>query len=135
DRSRDGPAIARQPEVQQGVERLHDDDEIARAQILFDKPPDGLAGALRSVAGGDVVLVEENGEEPRTAVRGFRPFVGARPDGLGRLARQVASVELHEPDSVDGLWRIVLEDLKLLGTEVVDDATALIRGDRVDADQ
>jgi hypothetical protein len=82
-----------------------------------------------------VVLVEENGEEPSAAMGGFRSFVGARPDGLDRFARRIAPVELHEPDTVDGLGRIVLEDLKILGMKVVNDATALIRGDRVDADQ
>src|SRR5207245_482672 len=82
-------------------------------------------------ARSDVVLIEEDGEQPRANVRSFRLFVDARLNGHDRLTRREGSVGLHKLNAVDGAGGAILEDLKILCAEVVNSATARIRDDRV----
>jgi hypothetical protein len=134
-RAMDPPTIARQPDAEQRVERLYHDDEITRAQILSDKPADGLACAPHTFAGSNVILVQKNGEQARAAVRSFRLFIGARLNGLDRLIRRRASVGFYKANAIDGAGGAILEDLKILGPQAVNDAATPIRDDGVDSDQ
>src|SRR5207247_4104271 len=65
DRMPDLVAIAGHPNREQRIERLHDGHEIARAELPVDEARQRRTRALRARAGADVILVEQDREEPR----------------------------------------------------------------------
>ena len=97
-------AIAGQPNREERIERLHDDDEIARRHIAIDESRAARRARDRCWRRcADVVLVEKNREQPRLVLAGrraarrrpMRTTIGAG----GPRARRDA----HEPDRLDAL--------------------------------
>ena len=134
---RDGSAhhvqVARQAERQQRIEGLDDEDHVARSERALDQAGQDRARLRGAVARRDVVLVQEDREEPRPVLRRLGLLISRRLDGPDLFARSRRTVRPDEGDRGDLPSCPVLEDLEIAGREGIDRAPRAIFGDGVDA--
>ncbi len=127
--------IAVQPDVVNRPERVHDARDVHREQLGLDKLRDDLSCA-HAVAEADVVVVEENREQPDVVARRLCLLV----DHVADLARRLGNgvVILGDVDQLEGLDRLrlaVLGHLEVFLLQVVDRVPLPIGDDDVDPNE
>ena len=127
-----GP-VARQPNLQEGVERPNDRHEIARTEVLVDEAMQRRADPL-GVRATHEILVEVHADDARVLASGFGALVGSRRDGhrrAGGLSR--CPTHLDEAHVIDRLLEPVFAQREIGGGKVVDGPPARVCRDDVDA--
>ncbi len=116
DRFHDRVVIARHPDRGERLERIHDADHVGRAELGVDELRDRLAdGHARAAA--DVIVVEEDREQPDVFFRRFGLFVVVGADLLRRFLEcgGGAAIELHQLERFDLLRLAVFGDFEITG--------------------
>ena len=78
--------VARETNREEGIERPHDDQEIARREVLVDEAQERRAHP-RGIRRADVIVVEEHGQQTRVGSRGLGALVGVGFDRDERIRR------------------------------------------------
>jgi hypothetical protein len=125
--------VAGQANREDRIERLHDDDEIARGEIAIDESEERLAHTVGIGAAGDVVFVEEQREQPRACRLGRRTLIVDRPNRVRRSVLRPGVI--HEPDRLQRLHGAVFAQLEVGGFQVVNGSAAGVGGEDIDVDE
>ena len=129
-------AIACQPERVDREQRVHQRDEVGRAERLRDERGQRAAPLDRFREPADVVLVPENHEHADLVPRRFGGGVLGRSDRQrGLVARGRAAVSRHQLERADRLRRAVFLDREIVGVERRQRLAVAIDDGDVDADQ
>ena len=132
----DGPVVARHPQVEDRLQRIHQADHVGGPELPFDEPRERIADA-HALNLPDVVVVEEDREQADVVSRRLRLFVFVGADGAGRTVRagHRAAIELDELEAFDRLRLAVLGDFEVALFQIRDVRAALVGDDDVHADE
>jgi hypothetical protein len=123
-----GAAIAGEPDLQQRLERLQDDHQIVRPQILVDEPDQRVAHPFGARASRDVELVQEDGDQPSRV--GDVPLLRRRGSHHGDCCRGAGRA--HETHGIDCERARLFGDRKIRGPEGLDRMAAAVFDDDVE---
>jgi hypothetical protein len=129
----DGVVAARERQARDGRQRRGERDEVVARQR-----PQEVGDLLthdHRVAAADVIVVEEDDEQPVLLARGLALLIGGRQDLAigGRIVGAV--VGLDELERLNRLRLAALADLEVVGGEIGDGTALLVRDGDVDDDR
>ncbi len=134
-RARDAPPVARQHDVANRPERVHDAGHVGGLKLVFNELREHLARS-HTVLEPDVVIVEKDREQPHVVARGL----GLLFDGVANFPRRIASHagilgHVDQLERLDCLRFAVFGDLEVLLPEIVDRVALLVGDDHVHANE
>jgi len=105
--------VAREVDVGDWRQRVHDRDEIERPELVLDELGQRLTHGKRA-AEPRVIVVQENDEHPRVVACRFALLIIPVANLLrGRLTRLGIAVDFDETEGLDLLRLVVLEDFEV----------------------
>jgi hypothetical protein len=126
--------VARVADRRERRQRIHDAEDVHRADVLADELGElALDGERRAAA--DVVVVVEDHEQPDVVAAELGLLVPGRADLPGQLTLERVALDLDVAEALDLLELVVLVDLEVVLGQVLDGVALVVGDQRVDADE
>ena len=115
-------------------ERIHDRDHVRRSKLGVDEVDQRLAQA-RGVLEPNMVVIEEDGEQPDVLAGGFPLLVELAANRSCRFGAWLRCAgQTNQSEGVDRLRGVVFEHLEVIGLQVGHGVSIPVGDDDVDAD-
>ncbi len=128
------PSIPREVKLGDRSERIHQRDHVQRGELILDEFDDRFSDR-QVIAPLDVVVVEEQHEQPHVGTRRFALLVREAADLRRRPRVELCvGVDLDHGELFDLLRLVVLGQREFFGLQVQDGIPLPVGHDRIDAD-